>query len=245
MFIEFVVVDWRLISANFLWILGAAIILITLSYHEFLASQKKIKFWNILMASSFKKYSILGLTLIALGLFFSPISSGGQTSSKFFFIDYNVFDSEKIKPVEFSESINFTNNEMEMNTKNPAGDNLQYPIENGLIVMPWNGYVGTPFIKLHKGNYIIEFEARGSRADNEFAKIFVFLVALKKRMLAMQKLFETKELSETMKTYSLKFEVEKETVGKIRIQFFNDGGDERAGDRNVWISGMKIHRINN
>lgn len=243
MFIEFVVVDWRLIFLNFLWILGAAIILITLSYHEFLASQKKIEFWHIFKASSFKKYSILGLILIALGLFLSPISSGRQTSSKYFFIDYNVFDSGRIKPIEFSESINFRNDEMEM--KNPAGDNLQYPIENGYIVMLWNGYVGTPFIKLFKGNYILEFEARGSKADNEIAKFFVFFVALKKRMLTMQKLLETKELSETMKTYSLKFEVEKKAVGKIRIQFYNDRVDEKGGDRNVWIRGMKIRRIDN
>jgi len=243
MFLEFVAVDWWFVFSSLLWILGMAIILITLGYYDYSTSRKRIKLSDLLNSGSFKKYLILGLSFIIIGLPISLIRSGREASPKYFFVDYNVYDTGKIRPLEIVDHIGFENDELEMNTRNPAGENFQYPIESGSITMPWEGYVGTPFLKLSKGTYAIEFEARGSKAADEFAKIFVFLVALKKSMVGMQKLIETQELSEEMKSYRLKFEVNNELIGKIRVQFFNNGGDEKGGDRNVWIRGVKVSRI--
>jgi len=243
MFIEFAAVDWWFIFNNSLWILGAAIVLITFSYHEYLVSRKKVKFLDILKTLSFKKYSILGLTLVVAGLSLSEINLGRKGLLKYIFVDYNVYDLRKIKALEFYQSKSFQNNELEMNIRNSTEDKFEYPIEKGLVVMAWNGYVGTPFLKLQKGNYIFEFEARGSKADNEYAKTLVFFVVLKRRMLTVQKLIEPQELSEEMRMYSFKFEVKKEEVGKIRIQFINDRVDDKGRDRNVWIRGVKISRV--
>jgi uncharacterized membrane protein YjjP (DUF1212 family) len=61
-------IPWGAVFSNFLWIVGAAVILAAISYHDYLASQKKEKFINLLKRNSFKKPLFLGLFLVTAGI---------------------------------------------------------------------------------------------------------------------------------------------------------------------------------
>ncbi|GAH76666.1 unnamed protein product, partial [marine sediment metagenome] len=56
------------IISNFIWILGAAIILTAFSYSEFLAHVQKAKRAKLFKRSSFRKPFLLGMILIAAGV---------------------------------------------------------------------------------------------------------------------------------------------------------------------------------
>lgn len=235
MLLEYYTINWWLLLSNFIWILGAAIIIAAFSYIEFLIWKQKIKTIKFFTRRSFKKYLFLSLVLPVVGLILSSFNfSKNPSPSKFIFIDYNICDLGEIEKYYIGESLNISVYEMIMSRK--------YPVRNNKISMPWNGYIGTPFIKFASGHYAVEFEAYGSEAHHEFSKIYVFFLVMKNKKLVLNKIMKTIELKEKKK-YRLKFEVDENKIGKIRIQFFNDDGDEKGGDRNVWIGALKIIKI--
>jgi len=61
-------IPWGRIISNFVWILGMAVILAALSYHEFLAHIQQAKRVEVFKRDSFKKPSLLGIILIAAGI---------------------------------------------------------------------------------------------------------------------------------------------------------------------------------
>ena len=65
---EFSTIPWGKVFSNFVWILGASIILAAFSYHEFLANIKKAKRIDVYKKDSFKKPFLLGTVLIAAGI---------------------------------------------------------------------------------------------------------------------------------------------------------------------------------
>lgn len=236
MFLEYYVIDWWWVISNFVWILGAAIILSAFSYYEFLTWRQKIRRTEIFRRTSFKKSFFLGLILLAAGLIFSLINFKNDSSlTRLKFIDTNIYNPNKIEKYDIGELLIISTHEMEMNKK--------YRIRNNLIEMPWSGYVGTPFINFASGHYTVEFEAHGSEAGNEFSKIWVIFLVIENKKLALHKFLKQIELTETKKKYSLKFEAEENKIGRIRIQFFNDGSDDKGGDRNVWIGKVKIRKL--
>lgn len=61
-------IPWGRVLSNFVWILGTAIILTALSYHEFLVHIQKAKRIDVYKRDSFKKPFLLGTILIATGI---------------------------------------------------------------------------------------------------------------------------------------------------------------------------------
>lgn len=61
-------IPWGKVLSNFVWILGAAVILAAFSYHEFLARIQKAKRIEVFKRDSFKKPFLLGTILIAVGI---------------------------------------------------------------------------------------------------------------------------------------------------------------------------------
>jgi hypothetical protein len=108
--------------------------------------------------------------------------------------------------------------------------------------MPWNGGIGTPFFAVEEGDYSFEFDAQGSNAGGEFAKVLVYFAVLENGRLILRKLLGNLELTGQRNPYNFSFQAESARVGKIRIQFYNDGGDEKGGDRNVFIGNIKLKR---
>jgi len=61
-------IPWGRVFSNFVWILGAALILTTFSYHEFLVHLQKAKRIEVFKRDSFKKPFLLGAILITIGI---------------------------------------------------------------------------------------------------------------------------------------------------------------------------------
>ena len=61
-------IPWGKVFSNFVWILGASIILAVFSYHEFLAYVQKAKRIEVFKRNSFKKPFLLGLILATAGV---------------------------------------------------------------------------------------------------------------------------------------------------------------------------------
>ena len=61
-------IQWGKVFSNFVWILGTALTLTAVSYHEFLAHIQKAKRIEVFKKDSFKKPFLLGTILIAAGI---------------------------------------------------------------------------------------------------------------------------------------------------------------------------------
>lgn len=61
-------IPWGKVFSNFVWILGASIILAVFSYHEFLAYVQKAKRIEVSKRNSFKKPFLFGLILVTAGV---------------------------------------------------------------------------------------------------------------------------------------------------------------------------------
>jgi hypothetical protein len=57
-------IPWGAVLSNFVWIVGAAIILAAFSYHDFLAQRERKKLKDVLSRNSFKKPLLGGLALV-------------------------------------------------------------------------------------------------------------------------------------------------------------------------------------
>ena len=65
---EIPAIPWRTVFSNFIWILGAAIILADFSYHEFLAHLQREKKIKVFKRDFFKRSFLLGMILVASGI---------------------------------------------------------------------------------------------------------------------------------------------------------------------------------
>ena len=65
---EVQVIPWGKVFSNFVWILGAAIILTTFSYHEFLAHLQKTKRKKAFKRALYNKPFLFGLILVTSGV---------------------------------------------------------------------------------------------------------------------------------------------------------------------------------
>lgn len=61
-------IPWGKVFANFIWILGASLILADFSYHEFISHQKRVSLGSVLKSRSFNRPFQLGLILITIGV---------------------------------------------------------------------------------------------------------------------------------------------------------------------------------
>lgn len=80
---------WGKMIANFLWILGAAVILLDLSYHDFLVHKKKRKWREIVESDSFLRPIHISGILIFAGLAGSlrdPVTAGLMGACAFLLI---------------------------------------------------------------------------------------------------------------------------------------------------------------
>ena len=59
---------WGKVISNFIWIVGAAVILAAFSYHEFLRHEEGARLRDVLRRESFKNPLLLGLILVAAGV---------------------------------------------------------------------------------------------------------------------------------------------------------------------------------
>jgi hypothetical protein len=61
-------IPWGKVISNFIWIVGAAVILTAFSYHEFLRHEEGAKLRDIVRRESFKRPFLAGMILVAAGV---------------------------------------------------------------------------------------------------------------------------------------------------------------------------------
>ncbi len=103
---------------------------------------------------------------------------------------------------------------------------------HNLIVILWNVKFKT--LSFDKGKYLLNISARGSSAEGVSARLKVY---------NNEKLIETLYLEENYKIYRLN--VESKEKFSIFFEFDNDGGSPQNGeDRNIWINGIYLEKLN-
>jgi len=91
-------IPWANVFSNFVWILGAAVILADFSYHEFLAHMEKVKWIDVFKRNSFKRPLHLGLILVAAGIsasIHSPLLAATSVCVAFFLIIWFIRQAKK------------------------------------------------------------------------------------------------------------------------------------------------------
>ena len=143
-------IPWGVVLSSFAWILGASIILVTLSYYEFLAHILKTKKSKLFQKTSLKKPLYLALGLIAAGictsfiLHISPAKEEAMISKDIGKLPLASFEGPKT-------------------------------IEGNLIFMPISGVIKSKKIYFEKSKYEIRIISKGSRALGETARLKVFV----------------------------------------------------------------------
>lgn len=143
-------IPWGKVFSNFIWILGASMILAVFSYHEFLAHLKKAKRTEVFKRNSFKKPFILGLVLIALGISASSL--------------LHIF-SVPPEAIILKDTVKFSPSSLE-------GDKT---INGDIIFMASSGAITSKIIQFEKSKYEIQITSKGSRALGETARLRVFV----------------------------------------------------------------------
>ena len=126
---------------------------------------------------------------------------------------------------------------MDAHNKNHILNNEK--MKNNTMVLFWDGYIRTPFLHFKKGNYMIEFQAKGSKAEEEYSRIKVEFETPDKNNYLVTKAEHYFELTDKMEPYRMSIQTPADTIGRIRITYFNDLYlPETKEGRDVWIRNL-------
>lgn len=139
---------------NIFWILGLLIIVITVSYCEFLAYLYEKKRRDVYQKRGFKVSFLLGSILIAAGVLLSSLFHPSETQPEF--------------PKEF------------INLENPASfpPNILFRRDREFELPLWMNrriILRSEFILFEKSDYEIRISTRGTRASNEYPKVLLLI----------------------------------------------------------------------
>jgi hypothetical protein len=236
---ETIQINWLLLIAPFLWLLGIAVTIALVAIMEFLKNSKRMTRSEFLKKPLFKTGVIVSVGLIAggltLGLFKIPsdkliavkIGRGAGTPGI----------------VKMADRLSFSPGELQMDSHNKSHRMNNDGMIDNTMVLFWDGYIQTPFIQFKKGHYRVEFRARGSRAKEAFSKIKVeFEVPGEDNYLETQTV-KYIQLSNRMAVYAMGFQSKTGTPARIRVTYFNDLyiPETRKG-RDVWLKDIEIVR---
>jgi hypothetical protein len=229
--IETVQINWLLLASHFAWILGTAIllVLVVLAFHKHRFPAKLI----VISAS------ILIIGGIIFQLLFIPSPN---------LVMVKVVPKDPGTPFlpRISENLHcFNPNDLKMDPMNRSHPINGKERKDNLLTLFWDGHVSTSFITFPKGRYRATFQARGSDANHEFAKIKIEFESPDTHNIMVTRNRSYIELTQLMKHYNLEFICPGETVGRIRISYFNDfqvAGSHKG--RDAWIKNICLEKIN-
>jgi hypothetical protein len=239
---EIIQINWLLLIGPFLWILGIAVILALLGFMEFFKTSQQIKRSEFLKKPIFKNGVLISIGLIIAGfiLYFLRLPSQRLIAVKI--EKPKTFSITQMPAIE--ESRLFSPNELEIDSHNKSHVLNNEKMKDNTMVLFWDGYIHTPFVRFKKGDYKLEFEAKGSRAKEEYAKIKVEFAVPDEKNYLIARTVKYIELTGRMKLYHIDFKTETDTIGKIRITYFNDlhVPEEKEG-RDIWLKNLAIIKI--
>jgi hypothetical protein len=242
---ETIQINWLLLLAPFLWILGIAVFVALAGTMHFSRVSTALKYRDFIKKPFTRMGCLIGAGLIIGGflLDYAKIPSRQLIVVK---IDKQKLPRLRSMPTE--APILFSPGELKMNPQNKSHILNNEKMKDNTMVLLWDGFIQTPFIEFKKGDYVIEFQARGSRAEEEFSKLKIEFEIPDKNNYMCTTTSTYIELTGKMETYRMDFQTTDDTIGRIRIAYFNDIYIPGTGEgRDVWLREIMItaHRYNN
>jgi hypothetical protein len=221
-----------------LWILGLAVFVALLGAVHFSRVSTALKYRDFRKNPFTRIGCLVGAGLIVSGflLNYAKIPSHQLIVVK--------IDKQKLPPsrsISTEAPILFSPKELKMNPQNKSHILNNEKMKDNTMALLWDGYIQTPFIEFKKGDYTIEFQAKGSRAEGEFSKIKIEFEIPGKNNYLCTTASTYIELTGKMETYRMDFQTTANTIGRIRFTYFNDIYIPETGKgRDVWIKEVKI-----
>ncbi|MGE5340245.1 MAG: hypothetical protein ACM3SY_02080 [Candidatus Omnitrophota bacterium] len=223
--IETVEINWLLLIGPFLVVMGIAFLIATVSLTGFIR-RKSIK-TGILLS--------IGFIILGMGLFAFRIPSNQLIVVKV---------SLKKSPLTWPEnehSIPFSNQKLKIDPHNKSHAFNQEGRDDRPIALFWDGLIQTPFIHFKKGNYTVQFMAKGSKAENEYSKIKIETEIPDRNNYLSTPSVTYLTLTSKMEPVTAHFRMNTDAIGRIRITYFNDLYiPETHEGRDVWVKNVTI-----
>ena len=152
---------------------------------------------------------------------------------------------DETKCIKMGEELAFSHKDLNLNRLNRKHKRNRTDIRDNTVVLFYDGYIKTPFIKFEEGYYVINFDARGSKAWEEFSILKIEFERLDPNHYLIAKKSKYIQLTRKVKPWSMEFWVEAPIIGRVKVSFVNDDlepGGKR--DRNAWVKNIKIRKGN-
>jgi hypothetical protein len=235
---EIIQINWLMLVAPFLWILGLAVFVALASLMHFSRVSAALKYRDFIKKPFTRIGCLIGAGLIISGflLNYAKIPSHQLIAVK--------IDKQKLPPLRSitpGDLILFSPKELIMNSQNKNHILNNEKMKANTMVLLWDGFIQTPFIEFKQGNYAIEFQAKGSGAEEEFSKVKIEFEIPGKNNYLCTTASTYIELTGKLETYRMDFQTTANTIGRIRITYFNDIYIPETGEgRDVWIREIMI-----
>ncbi len=233
-------INWFLLISLFCWMSGIAVFIALFGYMQYLKVRKELNLRDFLKSRLFKTGTGTGIALIILGivLIFFKLPSPKLITSR---IDF--FKNDFLACPLMNNFVSFPPSQLKMDPHNKSHVFNNEKIKDNTMVLFWDGNIQTPFIRFNKGSYRLTFEAKGSKAEDEYSKLKIEFETPDKNRYLVSDFHRYVELYKRMKRYYLYFDIDAETIGRIRNTYYNDlYVPEKRKGRDVWIRNVTITR---
>ena len=234
---ETIHINWLLLVSPFLWTLGCAVIVALLGHMQFLNASTGIKCRDFIKKPLFKKGVLISICLIVSGLL---LNFAKIPSDKLIAVKLNPQNRGPLKILS-AGPLYLSPQELEMDAHNKSHILNNEKMKNSTMVLFWDGYIRTPFLRLKRGSYTITFQAKGSKADEEYSRIKIEFEIPDKNDYLVTEAEHYFQLTDKMETYRINIQTPADTLGRIRITYFNDLYLPKTKEgRDVWIRNLVI-----
>lgn len=236
MFIKFYSFEVGVIAAGVLGIFGAALILAAVSFARGDHPPREFTVGRGPRRPYLKPAMVAGAGLIVLAFLVFPARRGvAWTGERYLFRDAKIYEEAGLAGIPAGPEGSLDLKTMPSSRK--------YAFSRGELILRRNGYVETPFRRWPAGRYAFEIYVRGEEKEGQAAGLIaVFLGIAGRRLISAGPLLRY-ETESVKRTWTYNFEVSKETVGKVRLQFLNANTETKGVFREVWLTRAEVRKL--
>ncbi len=241
---ELIKINWIAVVSGLLWITGISLGLAGFSRMEFLFLRHKKAMAPGDSREDFfsKRLFLICVVLIVVG---GLLNLFKMPSENLLVTRLSNVDETKCININMGEELAFSHKDLKLDPLNRKHKRNRTGIRDNTAVLFYDGYIKTPFIKFEAGYYVINFDARGSKAWEEFSILKIEFETLDPNQYLIAKNSKYIQLTRKMKSWSMGCKVEAPIIGRVKVSFVNDDlepGGKR--DRNAWVKDIKIRKGN-
>lgn len=233
----YILINWPLFLSGFMCLAGIAVILAFLSLKIFSITLKEDKNLKInLPGRRTWMFSALGLILVGTGIYFIKRPTPQLVVMR-------INDLETRNALECPDDIYFKPEQLVIDRFN-----RQYQRGDAMVFLR-NGFFSLPYLNLSEGTYVLEFQARGTAAENvflrekEYARIKVEIQRITSRGYAELLKVRYIALGLHFAVTAVKIELDEPKMIHIRISFINDATVLNQG-RKAWMKEIHLTKVN-